>query len=1165
MFNIGIGLALNGEAEFKKGIREVNNELKVLRSEAKLVKETYAGNENSLEALTKKQELLQKQLEENNKKLQLNQQQLESWREVHDRAREKAEELRKQIEKETEQFNQMKESSSATAEEIENQENKIAALNAELKNAENSYERAGQKITGYQTGVNNTQATIEQLDRELKKNGDYLDEAKDATDGCAKSIDRYGREVREAAGESEEFGRTASQAVDNLAVALQGAGIVAGVNEIKNELLECADAATRFETTTAKLSTIAEGAGVSLEKLRAESLEASSDMATFAGNITEAAYDAISAGVNVEKSVYAASTATELAKAGFTNTNDALSVLTTTVNAYKMEVDDMTQISDSLIVTQNRGVLTVDQLAQSMGKGIASASAYNVDLYNLEAGYISLTKNGIACAESTTYMSAMFKELGDAESDVAEIITNKTGYSFGQLMGQGYSLADVLDILYDSVNGDAEALMNLWGSAEAGKASNAIVSQGLETFNDNLVAVQNSAGATAEAFEKMADTTEFAEERMNVAAENLKIAIGTQLNESLEEVYETGADILDAVTEFVNENPEIVAAIGGLVVGVGAAAAGVAAWTAAQKILNTVLMQNPYALVVVGIAGVTSAIGGLIAAMEKEKSWAEQIIEAENEKQEAIQQTITALEDSTEARDAARESEERELALASELTGELVELQKKEALSNEEKRRASMLVQELNGIMPELNLAIDEQGRVIGYTADELERYCEKSLSALELQFMQEDLTEVAKEHYEAEKQLYEIQNNRMELQEQLAEATEKYNEYLKDHTYTDEYGNEYLMLDGAGDLNEYAQAIEALESEIADYNNQERETQDIITDLNGQYAELTGAIMDTEEAYSSMNENVSAVQRSVIEYKGQHYAVTQDVVSNLESMSEKYYEARAAAMESIQEQVGLFEELSTQSDLTAEQMAENLESQTEFYNQYTENLNAAMQIMSENTDYATQDVLNSIIAMGVDGAGYLDELINAYESGGEEFNNVMTEYMEMTSAKRAVESAMADIETSYTESNERMIELAKENGEAMQMTTYEYSEAMRAEYSVKAGEIIAETENAMTSVNTTISNASPEATKVAGALGNSIIAAFDTALQIDDEGNSYMFVSSAGAITKGIATGIEHGKEEIAQAMQIAIDYAANNIDSTAVSGALIGVVNQTLGAKLK
>jgi len=132
-------------------------------------------------------------------------------------------------------------------------------------------------------------------------------------------------------------------------------------------------------------------------------------------------------------------------------------------------------------------------------------------------------------------------------------------------------------------------------------------------------------------------------------------------------------------------------------------------------------------------------------------------------------------------------------------------------------------------------------------------------------------------------------------------------------------------------------------------------------------------------------------------------------------------------------------------------------------------------------------------------------------------------------------------------------------------MTTYEYSEAMRAEYSVKAGEIIAETEDAMTSVNTTISNASPEATKVAGALGNSIIAAFDTALQIDDEGNSYMFVSSAGAITKGIATGIEHGKEEIAQAMQIAIDYAANNIDSTAVSGALIGVVNQTLGAKLK
>jgi len=499
------------------------------------------------------------------------------------------------------------------------------------------------------------------------------------------------------------------------------------------------------------------------------------------------------------------------------------------------------------------------------------------------------------------------------------------------------------------------------------------------------------------------------------------------------------------------------------------------------------------------------------------------------------------------------------------MTGELVELQKKEALSNEEKRRASMLVQELNGIMPELNLAIDEQGRVIGYTADELERYCEKSLSALELQFMQEDLTEVAKEHYEAEKQLYEIQNNRMELQEQLAEATEKYNEYLKDHTYTDEYGNEYLMLDGAGDINEYAQVIEALESEIADYNNQERETRDIITDLDGQYAELTGAIMDTEEAYSSMNENVSAVQRSVIEYKGQHYAVTQDVVDNMSSISDSYYEARDAARESIEEQVGLFEKLSMESDLTAEQMAENLGSQADFYNQYAEDLESAMQIMNDSTDQATRDIIQSLLEMEIEGAPAIHELVEAYKKGGEDFNNVINEYMRMEEGKELVANALADIETSYTESNERMVELAKENGEAMQMTTYEYSEAMRAEYSVKAGEIIAETEDAMTSVNTTISNASPEATKVAGALGNSIIAAFDTALQIDDEGNSYMFVSSAGAITKGIATGIEHGKEEIAQAMQIAIDYAANNIDSTAVSGALIGVVNQTLGAKLK
>lgn len=122
--------------------------------------------------------------------------------------------------------------------------------------------------------------------------------------------------------------------------------------------------------------------------------------------------------------------------------------------------------------------MTIDQLSSSMGKAISTASAYSIDLYNLESGYISLTKAGVSVEESTTYISSMFNELGDSGSEVAGVIMEETGQSFGQLMKSGYSLADVLEILYNSVDQDSEALMNLWGSAEAGKAANAVINQG---------------------------------------------------------------------------------------------------------------------------------------------------------------------------------------------------------------------------------------------------------------------------------------------------------------------------------------------------------------------------------------------------------------------------------------------------------------------------------------------------------------------------------------------------------------------------------------------------------------------------------------------------------------------------------------------------------------
>lgn len=281
-----------------------------------------------------------------------------------------------------------------------------------------------------------------------------------------------------------------------------------------------------FETSLAKVQSISGGTAEQMAEFSKQVLSMSNATAQSADTINEAVYSVISAtGAGMSDSMALVEQANQLATAGFADLDSSISVMTTAMNAYHMSVEDAAHISDSLITTQNLGVTTVAELSAAMGKAIATGGAYGISLENIESGYISLTKNGINTAESTTYMASMFKELADNGTEVGKVITSKTGKSFGTLMAEGYSLADALQIVSDSVDGDSEAMMNLWSSAEAGKASAAIMSQGIATFNENLETLRTSTGTTADAYETMTNTFQFKSSQLKNSVSNLGIMI----------------------------------------------------------------------------------------------------------------------------------------------------------------------------------------------------------------------------------------------------------------------------------------------------------------------------------------------------------------------------------------------------------------------------------------------------------------------------------------------------------------------------------------------------------------------------------------------------------------------------------------------------------------
>ena len=339
-------------------------------------------------------------------------------------------------------------------------------------------------------------------------------------------------------GDDSDFSAKLKGAADKAKTAFKGMGRVAvpvlkgigvAVSAVSGALSGVAIAAAHvgasFETAFAKTQTIMDTSAVSVAQMRDDILGLSNEMGIAASELSDSVYNAISATGDTANAVSLVRDASRLASAGFTDSASALGVLTTAINAYGMAATDAEKISDSLIMTQNLGVTTVAELSAGMGKAIATASAYGIDLYNVESSYISLTKAGINTAEATTYMASMFNELGDSGSEASKLLLQVSGKSFAQLMAEGASVADVLGLLYTACNRDSTALMNLWGSAEAGKASNAIVNQGLETFNDNLGALQNSAGTTAVAYETMCDTFEHQTAILKTNVQNLGIAL----------------------------------------------------------------------------------------------------------------------------------------------------------------------------------------------------------------------------------------------------------------------------------------------------------------------------------------------------------------------------------------------------------------------------------------------------------------------------------------------------------------------------------------------------------------------------------------------------------------------------------------------------------------
>lgn len=470
-------------------------------------------------------------------------------------------------------------------------------------------------------------------------------------------------DVKNLGDSAEDAGEKAEKSGDGFTV-LKGALahlVYEGIEKAVGAFKDFAEEAMVFNDSIAKVSTIAD-ATVPIAELQDSIVELSNQTGISSSEIAENVYNAISAGQETADSVNFVENATKLARAGFAETGNALDILSTIMNAYGMEASEVTRVSDVLIQTQNLGKTTVAELSSAMGKVIPTANAYGVSLEQLAAGYAIMTANGVATAESTTYMNSMLNELGKSGTGVSNILKEETGKSFKELSDSGMSLSEVLSIIDEAAQGQNKAFSDMWSSSEAGKAGLILLGDSAENFNQTLGKMQSASGATETAFSKL-NTESFELQKAQNQLKNASIELGKEVLKDLTPIAEKILPKIENGVDWITDNlPEIKDEAKKLIPLITTAGSAFSAWKVASvalkgtdaikkfsssvsagnsvmKALNITMSANPAVAVTAGIVGLTAAIVALSIAHDNEKTIADKIADSYKEERKKVDET----------------------------------------------------------------------------------------------------------------------------------------------------------------------------------------------------------------------------------------------------------------------------------------------------------------------------------------------------------------------------------------------------------------------------------------------------------------------------------------------------------------------------------------------
>ncbi len=357
-----------------------------------------------------------------------------------------------------------------------------------------------------------------------------------------------------------------------------GAGFVATLGKQRGKVIALAGAmgaiifpgkaAAEFEKKMAEVNTILEASPEKLNKIEKELLKQSAIYGKLPTEQAEGFYQILSAGVtDVDAALKVLAESTKLGIAGVASTGAAAEATTRIMNAFGGGVEGVTNITDDLFTVVKKGVTTLPQFANEIGRAASAAKQAGLTQEEFLTLFAETTRD-LSSSESVTAVASFantFIKATDSMKDKAR----EFGIELTPTALRTEGLVSVLEKVAVAVEKDEAAIGQIFPNIKALSAVLSAVRGGGEGFNSTLQAMGDNAGAAQKAFDKMASTTtsKFAEFGQTFSSEIL-IPLGKPLLGVANGLLDVGKSVIGLLGSFIDATGPLGANILGFTAGI---------------------------------------------------------------------------------------------------------------------------------------------------------------------------------------------------------------------------------------------------------------------------------------------------------------------------------------------------------------------------------------------------------------------------------------------------------------------------------------------------------------------------------------------------------------------------------------------------------------------